>query len=297
MNKRLWSICSAGIAIIIMAPIAAHAENNAIRYCSGISGGNYDFTGIAIKRQLPQHVQTVNTAGSLENLAKVDKGECEAGIVQSDAYYVYMNAHPDAALNVERARDMYPEYAHLICNKSITEISDLKRGNTVLVGPAGSGSSVMWDAIVRANPRYKEVATLPLGGARALGKVSDGQEAQCMLFVAGLKTQAMMDASEVAKGTNGNLHLTYMRDPALFELRDAKGRAIYQRSAIPSGTYPGGLQPSGVFTSGKSVDTVEVQSILIDNVPYADAHEGNLNTFLTAVNKAMPTINDKVLPK
>ncbi len=285
-----------GAALFTQSALA-EVPGNPVRYCTGVSGGNYDFTGIAIKRQLPQHLELVNTAGSMDNLARVDKGDCEAAIVQSDAYFVYMQQHPDAALNVERARDMYPEYGHLICNKTISEVSDLKRGNTVLVGAPGSGSAVMWDAIVRANPKYKDVATLPLGGNRALGKVSDGQEAQCMLFVAGLKSPVMMDANEVAKTSGGNLRLTYMRDPALFQLRDAKGRPVYARSEIPSRTYPEGLQAAGMFTSGKAVDTVQVESILIDNVPYADAHGQNINAFLAAVNKAMPAINERVLPK
>ena len=297
LAARILLLCGAAAGGLFARPAMAEVPGNPVRYCTGVSGGNYDFTGIAIKRQLPQYLELVSTAGSMDNLARVDKGECEAGIVQSDAYFVYMQQHPSAALNVERARDMYPEYGHLICNRTISEISDLKRGNTVLVGAPGSGSSVMWDAIVRANPRYKDVATLPLGGNRALGKVSDGQEAQCMLFVAGLKSPVMMDANETAKSSGGNLRLTYMRDPALFELKDAKGRAVYARSEIPSRTYPEGLQAAGMFTSGKAVDTIQVESILVDNAPYAEAHEQNINTFLGAVNKAMPAINDRVLPK
>lgn len=273
------------------------AQSPTIKYCGGASGGNYEFSGISIKRQLPDHVDVVSTAGSLENMSRVDKGDCQAGIVQSDAYYVYMQQHPDAALNVERARDMYPEYGHLICNKSVSELSDLKRGNTVLVGATGSGSSVMWDAITRANPKYKEVSTLPIGGSRGLGKVSDGADAQCMLFVAGLKAPSMMDANEVAKTSNGNLHVVYMRDSKLFDLKDAKGRPIYEKAEIPSGTYPYGLQESGFFTSGASISTIKVESVLIDNVPYAEANDGRMNMFLGAVNHAMPSINDRVLPK
>jgi TRAP-type uncharacterized transport system substrate-binding protein len=292
--KKLTVLALAAAAMYL--PTRAHAQD-AISYCTGSAGGNYAFTGIAIKQQLPKHVDLVATAGSLENMEKVASGTCQAGIVQSDAFFVYLQTHPDAQLTVERARDMYPEYGHLICNKTIREISDLKRGNTVLVGPAGSGSAVMWDAIVRANPKYKDVATLPMGGTRALGKVSDGEDAQCMLFVAGLKAQSMMDANGIAKTSNGNLHLTYMRDPALFDIKDKRGRPLYERSAIPSGTYPGGLQASGWFTSGGAVDTVKVQSVLIDNVDYANSHEANLNLFLNAVNKALPAIDDHVLPK
>lgn len=77
-----------------MTPALAEVPGNPVRYCTGVPGGNYDFTGIAIKRQLPQHLELVNTGGSMDNLAKVDKGECEAAIVQSDAYFVYMQQNP-----------------------------------------------------------------------------------------------------------------------------------------------------------------------------------------------------------
>lgn len=275
----------------------AHAQDpNKFRFCAGMPGGNYEFVGIALERQLPGHIEGVHTKGSLENMERVESGDCQGGIVQSDAYFGYMRKHPTAQMHVERARDMYPEYGHLICNKTISELSDLTAKNTVLVGAAGSGSSVMWDAIVTANPQYKDVQTLPLGGTRALSKVTDGQEAQCMLFVAGLKAQVMMDANDMAVNANGNLHLTYMRDKKLFDIKDAKGRPVYTESEIPDGTYPKGLQATGWVSSGKAVSTIMVESVLIDNVDYADAHPTNIDLVLTGINKAMPAINQRVLP-
>lgn len=300
MTYRTGLFALAAVSAFAILPHSAHAQQSGaepIKYCTGAPNGNYAFTGVAIKQQLPDHVTVVNTAGSLENMARVASGDCQAAIVQNDAYFVYLQDHPAAQASVERARDMYPEYAHLICNRSISELSDLRRGNTVLVGPPGSGSSVMWDAIVRANPKYKDVATLPIGGTRALGKVSDGEDAQCTLFVAGLRSPAMMEANKVAHESHGNLHLTYMRDPALFDLKDSKGRPIYQRSEIPDGTYPDGLQKEGLISYGKPVDTVRVESVLIDNVDYANAHDGNMEAFLRAVDHAMPAINNRVLAK
>ena len=283
----------ASLAALVTSPALADSP---VHYCTGVPGGNYEFTGVAIKKQLPSTIP-INTGGSLDNIAKVADGSCDAAIVQSDAYFVYTGSHPDVQLTVERARDMYPEYGHLICNKSISELSDLKRGNTVLVGSAGSGSSIMWEAIVKANPKYKDVATLPIGGIRGLGKVSDGIEAQCMLFVAGLKSQTMMSANEVAAASNGNLRLTYMRDKALLAMKDARGRPIYEDAEIPDGTYPDGLQKPGWISSGKAVTTIKVQSILIDNVAYANANPSGLEAFLKAVTKAVPEINNRVVAK
>lgn len=285
------------LAAVPLCARAAHAASDApIAMCSGISGGNYDFTTISIARQLgAKGITNVNTAGSMENLDKVASDACQAGLGQADAWFLYQSSHPQAQLALELARNMYPEYGHLICNASVKEISDLKRGNTVLVGNPGSGSAVMWEAIVRANKAYADVATLPIGGIRALGKVADGTDAQCMLFVAGLKSPVMNEANDFAKTAPG-LHLTYMRDPALFAIKDGKGRAIYARSAIPDGTYPNGLQKGGWISSGKPVDTVEVQSVLFANTSYIDANGPAYETFLKAVKNALPAINDRVLP-
>lgn len=233
----------------------------------------------------------------MANLDFVSKGVCQATIAQIDAYYVFEQQNAADAANVEIARDMYPEAGHLVCNKSIGAMSDLKAGDTVILGGEGSGSPVTWDAVVRANPaKYKDVQTLPMNSIdRALGKVRT-DEAKCMLFVAGLRSKAMIDANTQAKAANGNLHLATMRDPHLFDLKDKKNRPIYTRTTIPDGTYPDGLQNSGWFTSG-AVDTIEVMSVMVDNVPYAEKHEKQFDIFLKAVEHAMPAIRAQVLPK
>lgn len=281
----------------IVACGRAKAADQPITMCTGVSGGNYDFVGLTVSKQLGQkNITLVNTAGSMDNLDKVAANSCQAGITQADAWFLYGSTHPAATVSLDVARNLYPEYGHLICNDKISEISDLKRGNTVLVGAPGSGSAVMWDAIVRSNKSYADVATLPIGGIRALGKVADGTDAQCMLFVAGLKSPVMMAANDFAK-TAPTLHLTYMRDPAVFGLKDAKGRPIYSRTEVPDGTYPMGLQKGGWISSGKPIATIEVQSMLFANTGYIDSNNDGYEKFLYAVKAAMPAINDRVLPK
>lgn len=300
MRKLLLATVGMTLAVCVrthaQGTVTAPQPSEKFTFCAGVAGGNYEFTGIQLERQMPGQFLGRHTRGSMDNMDRVAKGECQGGIVQSDAYFVYMKMNSTAELHVERARDMYPEYAHLICNKMVNRLSDLSSKNVVLVGPPGSGSSVTWDAMSIADPKLKAVQTLPLGGTRALGKVSDGVEAQCMLFVAGLKTQVMMDANEMAAGAKGTMHLTPIDDDKLFDIKDVKGRPIYTAGQIPDGTYPNGLQVSGWFSSGKPIDTVRIESIFIDNVDYADSHIDDLEKVLLALTKAMPSINNRVLP-
>jgi TRAP-type uncharacterized transport system substrate-binding protein len=41
------------------------------------------------------NVAIVTTQGSLDNLARLEKGECDAAIVQNDAYGVYRKQTPN----------------------------------------------------------------------------------------------------------------------------------------------------------------------------------------------------------
>ncbi len=269
-----------------------------IKLCTGPSGGNYDFSGIQIKRQgeglVEVRLPKDGTKGSMDNLELLAAGTCDAAIVQSDAYGVYMKQHQGAVLNLERGRVLYPEHVQLICNRAVglSKITGLKRGMTVLTGPNGGGAGVTWDSFRLADPKtYGDVSTLPIGGKRALGIVDEGTEATCLLYVAGLASQTMTDADAFAE-TSGHLVLVPTNDSDLPKLRDPKGKPVYETSEIPSGTYPRAFQTRSL--TGSSVSDLVVSAILVANVPFIEANEAAYDKFLTAVNRAMPAILDHV---
>ena len=285
---------------VAMIPAAAQAAVPTVNFCSGVKDGNYDFAAIQFAQQAKGilNVNVINTAGSLENLTKIDKGECDAAIVQSDAYGVYMKQNSHSSLNIERGRALYSEYVHFICNSAakITRITQLTAANTVLIGANGGGTSVTWDSFKLADAkRYGPVQTLPIGGLRAVNKVQEGSDAQCMMYVTGLKSASINEANKVALNSSGRLVLVAADDGDLPGLKDPKGKPIYTKLDIPSGTYPGGLQPSALF--GSSVSTIAVEAVFVTNSNYIDAHEGDYNSLLRAVNNAMPAVMARVTPK
>lgn len=290
--KRNLLACAAvlGLAMPAMAQ-PAH-----VRLCTGVEGGNYDFSGIQVKRQAQGLVpiDLVNTKGSMDNLDRIVGGVCDAAIVQSDAYGVYMRQHAGAVLNVERGRVLYPEYIHLVCNKDsgLSKITGLKKGMTVLVGPNGGGSAVTWDSFRMADPkRYGEVGTLPIGGKRGLGLIDDGKDASCMLYVAGLAATSMNEADDFAE-KSGHLALVATDDSDVASLKDTKGRPVYETAAIPSGTYPRSFQARSLFGSG--IDALSVSAIVISSVPFIEGNDAAYDKFLTAVNRALPAILEHV---
>lgn len=274
----------------------AWAESAHVRFCTGPDGGNYDFSGIQVKRQAAGLVpiDLVQTKGSLDNLDRIAGGTCDAAIVQSDAYGVYMRQHSGAILNVERGRVLYPEYVHLVCNKAagLSKITGLKKGMTVLVGPNGGGSSVTWDSFRMADPkRYGDVATLPIGGKRGLGLVDEGTDATCMLYVAGLASQSMNEADDFAE-KSGHLDLVATNDSDVEKMKDAKGQYVYEDLSIPSGTYPRAFQTRSLM--GSSIGAIAPHAIVVSNVSFIEANDAVYDKFLSAVNKAEPAILEHV---
>lgn len=275
---------------------AANAEAPHIRFCTGPEGGNYDYTGIQVAQQARGviHVDLLRTKGSMENLDRIADGTCDAAIVQSDAHGVYLKQHPGTLLNIERGRVLYPEYAHLVCNKTagLSKITGLRKGMTVLVGPNGGGSSVTWDSFRIADPkRYDEIATLPVGGKRGLGMVDEGMDATCMLYVAGLASSSMNEADAFAE-VSGRLTLVPTDDRDVAKLKDPKGRSVYESSSIPSGTYPRAFQTRSLM--GSSIGAISASAIVVSNVPYIEANDAAYDKFLAAIGHAMPAILEHV---
>lgn len=286
-------LCLSAIAALSSTPTLAATG---VRFCTGPEGGNYDFSGIQVKRQaqglIP--VDLVNTKGSMDNLDRIAAGTCDAAIVQSDAHGVYLKQHPGSVLNVERGRSLYPEYMHLVCNKEagLSKITGLKKGMTILVGPNGGGSATSWDSFRMADPkRYGEVGTLPIGGKRGLGMVEDGKDASCMLYVAGLAATSMNEADDFAE-KSGHLALVPTDDSDVAALKDSKGRAVYEKTSIPSGTYPRAFQTRSL--AGSSVGAIAASAIIVSNVSFIEANDGPYDKFLTAINRALPAILEHV---
>jgi len=290
----------AAVALAAALPSLARAEPPKVRLCTGVHDGNYEFAGIQIAQQAKGSlaVEVVNTQGSLDNLAKLDKGECDAAIVQSDAYGVYLKQNSRSALSLEKGRVLYQEYLHFICNTQtgISKITQLTKNQTILIGPLGGGTSTTWESFKLADPkRYDPIPILPIGGLRAVNMVQEGSEAACMLFVTGLRSTQINEANQVALSSKGRLTLVATDDRDLLKVKDPKGRLIYSKATIPGGTYPGGLQPSSLM--GSSVDTVAVDAVFVANTQFIEANEQTYNTLLRAVNNAVPAIKNKVEPK
>lgn len=292
------SILAAVSTLAALAAAPAMAQQPTFRLCTGSDAGNYFKAGHLLKKVATSlKVEVVPTQGSLDNLDKVTKGECDGAFVQSDALLVYSSRNAQALSAIERAGVLYQEHAHLLCNRSagVDRVTDLTNKNTVAVGPDGSGARTTWDAFVLADKkRYAPVQVDARSGVRALSAVADGSQVQCLLWVGALGSSYLKNDAQ----QNGDrIVLAGTDDWDMGKVaKDARGKEVYGYSEIPSGTYPR-IQPGGTLYGTKAVKTITVDALFVTSIAWIDANSGAYDRILRGFAAAKPAIAELVTPK
>lgn len=272
-----------GLVAAAALSVSAYAAES-LRICTGGENGGYFRTASEIASTLKGtiNIEVLPTNGSLDNLRKLEAGECDAAIVQSDAYGDYISTRPASTLNIERLTPLYTEYANLICNRNvgISRVGDLRgKDLTIAIGPTTSGTAVTWRSLVKQSPDFAEIRTDsdPISN-RTVAKLVDATDIQCALFIAGLGAGTLL---EVNANANGALGLIDFQHEGFDDTIDPKGKRVYENSAIPGGTYPE-LQNYGFLGGQSDVPTIRVTAVLVANVAWADANATAYDDFAGA---------------
>lgn len=295
MNTRAL-IAGAILGLAAVGPAAA-AEPG-FRLCTGNEAGNYFRAGHVLKSKSGSvAIDVVPTQGSLDNLDRMLRGDCDGGFVQSDALLVYSARNAQALSSVERAGVLYQEQAHLLCNRNagIGSVRDLTKAHTVAVGPDGSGNRTTWDAFTIANKkRYGVVNVDTRAGVRALSAVADGSQVQCALWVGALNA-AFMKGDAQSQGDR--IVLVRSDDREMIDsAKDAQGKSVYGYGEIPAGTYPR-IQPSGHLYGTKALDTIVVDALFVTRLGWVNANERAYDALLRAFSAAKPQIQALAQPQ
>lgn len=276
---------------LLIASAASWAEDVKLKLCTGSSGGNYYASGEEIERQVARQnveVELIETDGSMDNMQRMAKGECDAGFTQIDAYLHYQALNQDARLKVEWPRHLYEEYLHFVCRRdigieSVEQLRQRTESYSLVAGPAGSGSSVTWDSITRLNPDYLDVETQNAEHDLALKSVIDGK-ASCLMIVSGLSSNYLNLMDESGE----QLRLISIDDKAFLEAKHF-GKPIYDIRDIPKDTYRNLQAPSG-----KPVETLVVKAVMLISRAWAGNHASALDTLIEGVKRATPIIRKRV---
>lgn len=290
------SRCATGAigVFLILASVQAWAAETTLRLCTGPVDGNYAAAGQEIRRQVARHsldVRPIETDGSIDNMQRMAKNECDAGIAQIDAYLQYQARHPDARLQVEWPRHLYEEYLHLVCRRdtntaSIRDLPNLAAPSSLVVGAPGSGSAITWDSITRQSPDYLEVETVNGDNAAALKSVTDGA-ASCLMVVSGLSS----DYLGRVEASGEQLRLLMVDDETIIEAKHF-GKPIYAFRQIPKDTYPGLQGPTGA-----PVQTLAVRAVVLISSAWASEHAVAYGTLVDGLERAAPIIRSRVAAK
>lgn len=300
--KSLGMFFFAAIASILFAS-AALPQSVDFRLCGGAENGNYDRSAHIMKANAAArkvNVVIVNTLGSVDNLDKMQAGECDGAFVQSDAFITYGEKYASLISTVKRVGPIYDEYVHLLCHKDsgIEDITDLTAANIVSVGPIGTGSRVTWDSFNLASQsgwftskKYIDVRTTDDNGFPALMDANN-EKNRCVLAVSGLSSPFIKTDAPKA----GNLVLVGSFDKDMLGVKDASGESVYFEGEIPDNAYPAPPTPKG-WTGAYGVDAVGVRALFIVSQAWLKANAKAYDGLIRVYADSIPAFHDLVKPK
>ncbi len=272
MKKSFIGILIGLIAVVFIFAGSAYAGKKRVVFGGGPAGGTFQVVANAIQVYDPvkalegYNVQAQSSAGSVENLRKVNSGKSHFGVVYSGHVWLgregKMKADATKYENVMAVAYLYGAPAQLVVKKGsgIKSCKDLE-GKKVGVGNAGSGAFAncemffshlgIWDKIERNAMGYNDAAN-------AFG---NNQLDAFWLFTAFPSGAVIMAAQ-----TN---------DIAMIDLEaDAEASGFFKQYpyfsnvSVPAGTYKGvdqdvpSFQDSTLLVANKNVDPELVYTML-----------------------------------
>lgn len=228
---------------VLFKPIFEKDRSNTIHLnlASGSSSGTYYGFSSAVSnilnRKLPDilHIYVQSTGASCVNVDLIDTGATELGIVQNDVMYYAATAtdmyEGDVPIKSYSAvMSLYPEYVHIIANKEITSIEQL-RGKRVSVGDRNAGTKLNADHILMAYgiDTERDISEENLEFVDSLEALKNGT-IDAAFVVAGYPTTAISDLADTFDFNL--LEIDQMHADILMENHE-----FYTYRAIPANTY------------------------------------------------------------
>ena len=310
----------AAVAFAAAVPSLSYAQTsspNVLRVCTGSQTGNYHWSFQQIRSRIGddvfQQIVEVPTSGSLENLRKMTKGDCDMGFSQADVVGQYLIENPGSRDNLSVFKVLYEEYVQILCPvasgwNSLSDIAVAKGQRRMIVGENGSGTAETWRIIVGVNDKKYgaiERDNQPADITSA-NTVLDSKNT-CMLWVSGLNSNDMRSANELSVRTpNGKpgLRLIAIDDAALTKIKGPNGDPLYKMRTIHPHPASHGtpalydhLINNGGFFSSASIDVLTVPANLMIRNDFREAMGRQRSArIMRAIGDALPTIWNRVSP-
>ncbi len=256
------------IAAMMAIPTMSLAEAS-LSFSGGPEGGTFQYFSNGMATRLSKKVDGVKvsnmaSAGSGENLRRVNSGEADFGIVYSGDTFLGRNGRltkdTNKYENVHAIAYLYGAPAHLVTltDSGINSVADLK-GKRVAVGGAGSGAANAAERFFGALGLWDNMDVEFLGYSKAASAMGDKQIDAFWVF-AGFPNSSVIQAAASNK-------------IKIISVADAgekggffKSFPFYTKVTIPAGTYSGvdyeinSFQDSALWVANKDVDAGIVAS-------------------------------------
>jgi len=261
-TKRIVALAGCLATILLALPATGLAAKTHLAFSGGPEGGTFQYfsNGIAtrLSKDIPNlEVSNKASAGSVENIRRVNSGEADFGIAYSGDTYLARNgrlAKDDHEYeNVLAVAYLYGAPAHLIVleGSGIDKVADLA-GKRVAVGGAGSGAAASAYRYFDALGLWDKMKVEFIGYSKAASALSDGLIDAMWVF-------AGFPNSSITQAAAGNK----IRILSTWEAGEKGGvfeqYPFYAPVSIPAGTYRGvdyevkTFQDSALWIAGKHV--------------------------------------------
>jgi TRAP transporter TAXI family solute receptor len=267
-----------GLAVTLgamgMTLVAATAVGlDRLAFSGGPEGGTFQYfsNGIAIRlsKNVPDvEVSNMASAGSLENLRRVNSGEADFGIVYSGDTFLGRNGRltndERKYPNVHAMAFLYGAPAHLIvkADSGIDKVADLE-GKRIAVGGAGSGAAGAAERYFTSLGLWDKMNVEFLGYSKAASALGDNLIDAFWVF-AGFPNSSVIQAAASNK----------IKILPVVEAGQEAGffddYPFYTQLTIPAGTYSGvdydvsSFQDSALWVAGAHVKPQIVHDALAD---------------------------------
>lgn len=244
-----------------------------LAFSGGPEGGTFQYfsNGIAIrmsKNIADVEVSNMASAGSLENLRRVNSGEADFGIVYSGDTYLGRNGRltndTREYKKVMAMAFLYGAPAHLIvkAGSGIDKVADLE-GKRIAVGGAGSGAAGAAERYFTSLGLWDKMDVEFLGYAKAASALGDNLIDAFWVF-AGYPNSSVIQAAASNKIKILDV-VEAGKEAGFFD-----DYPFYTNLAIPAGTYSGvdyevaSFQDSALWVAGEHVKADTVHAALAD---------------------------------
>ena len=230
------------VAVALGTSPVAEAQTQRLAFSGGPDGGTFQFFSNGISTLLTRNIDGVDvsnmaSAGSVENLRRVNSKDADFGIVYSGDLYLGMNGKltndSNKYRNVHAISYMFGAPAHLIVldDAGITDVAQLA-GKKVAVGPAGSGAAASAQRFFESLGMWDKISPQFIGYSQGASALGDRQIEALWVFA------GFPNASVIQAASTNKVRLLQVYEAAQKGTL-AQDHPYYSKVTIPAGTYPG----------------------------------------------------------